>query len=564
MVSRLIARPRKLERALAKQHRKKHELRLDIYKDDPVLYAQEVLKVNWWSKQIEIARAVQVYDRVVVQSAFSVGKTFVAAGLANWYFDSYLKSIVLSTAPTHRQVRHILWAEIGSQRRTTPKAMTQGIKDPDDPRHYALGATVQDPTAFLGIHQERLLFIMDEAAGVPRSIWDITRKLATGSTNKVFAIGNPLSRSSAFYDACQPDSGWHHIHISALEHPNIVAALAGEPEPYPGAISVGHIQDILDDPFSAQYLGSPEDGEELAGWKNERAIEWLPGSDEWYLPGSPAEVEILGLFPSDNPDACWSAGWIEAARHRELEWEGGDPLEFGLDIGRFRDATSLHVRRGPCSLDHDTWRKTTIPSTAGRIYNKILEIAGLEEHEDAPYIVVRIGTSGWDVGVSELLEERLSNHDGIQVVGVNEGGNALDKRHFHNRRSELWLASADMGRTAELDWTRLSEENYKLLSKQLLSAEADVDSRGRKRIESKTQISARLSRSPDDADAYNMAYGGEGLRTPGGWGEGELQQTSKWAIEGAKKKIRAKTEDTETPSWGTTKPGGSRFRGRGL
>ena len=520
--------------------------------------------MKWWAKQLEIAEAILTHNRVVVQSAFGVGKSFLAGSLVNWYFDSFLDATVITTAPTFRQVKHVLWKEIRAQRKTAPKALMIEIKDDTNPRHSALGASVRDPDAFQGIHEGNFLFVMDEAAGVPRDIWDVMGRLLVGTDNKALAIGNPTSMGTAFWDACKPNSGWYHIHISALEHPNIIAALAGEPEPYPGAVSVGHIEDILADPFAAQYLGSPEDEEELDNWKNERAIEWPPGENEWYLPGPRAEIEILGLFPSDNPDACWSAGWIEAARVRELQWQGGDPLEFGLDIGRFRDATSLHVRRGPCSLDHDTWRKTTIPSTAGRIYNKILEVAGLEEHEDAPYIVVRIGTSGWDVGVSELLEERLASHAGIQVVGVNEGGNALNKRHFHNRRSELWLASADYGRTGELDWTRLSEENYKQLRDQLLSAEADVDSRGRKRIESKTQISARLSRSPDDADAYNMAYGGEGLRAPGGWGEGELQQTSKWAIEGAKKKIRAKAEDTETPSWGTTRPGGSRFRGRKL
>lgn len=537
--------------------------RLSKYRNDPVLYAQELLKVRLSEKQVEVAEAIQSYNRVVVQSAFGVGKSYVAAVLANWYYDVYSDAIVVTTAPTHRQVKYVLWSHIRELRKTAPSAMMQEIKDVDNPRHYAIGASVQDPAAFQGIHSKHLLFIMDEAAGVPRPIWDVSERLLVGTDNKMLAIGNPTSMATAFYEACTPGSGWHHIHISGLLHPNIVAGLEGRPEPYPGAISVSHIQDILEDPFAAQFLGSPEDPEELVGWENERAIEWPPGENEWYLPGPRAEIEILGLFPSDNPAAAWSSSWIEAARHRELQWQGGDPLEFGLDIGRFRDATSLHCRRGPCSLDHATWRKTTIPDTAGRITNKVLEMAVAEEHEDAPYIVVRIGMSGWDVGVYDILTENFAQHDGIQIVGVNEGGNALQKRHFHNRRSELWLAAADYGRTAELDWTRLSEHNYKLLRDQLLAAEADVDSRGRKRIESKKQISARLSRSPDDADAYNLAYGGEGMRAPGGWGEGELQQKSTWAIEGAKKKIRAKQEEKPSLEWGSTRPGGSRFRGRG-
>src|SRR3954469_24912537 len=85
------------------------------YEHDPVGFVQQGLQEFLWSKQQEIFRAVDQYDRVVVKSCHSSGKSFGAARLAAWWIASHEpgQAFVVTSAPTFAQVRAILWREIG-------------------------------------------------------------------------------------------------------------------------------------------------------------------------------------------------------------------------------------------------------------------------------------------------------------------------------------------------------------------------------------------------------------------------------------------------------------------
>ncbi|MCZ6824096.1 MAG: hypothetical protein O7E50_00240, partial [Gemmatimonadetes bacterium] len=52
-----------------------------VYRDDPIGFIREVLGGEPWSRQVEIARAVEASPLVVVRSANAVGKDWVAARL---------------------------------------------------------------------------------------------------------------------------------------------------------------------------------------------------------------------------------------------------------------------------------------------------------------------------------------------------------------------------------------------------------------------------------------------------------------------------------------------------
>ncbi len=97
---------------------------------DPVAYAEEVLKVEWWEKQVEIAQALLEHKRVFVKASHSVGKSFLAGGLVNWFFDCFDPGICITTAPNAPQVRDILWKEVRVQR----PADLRGALQPKAPR----------------------------------------------------------------------------------------------------------------------------------------------------------------------------------------------------------------------------------------------------------------------------------------------------------------------------------------------------------------------------------------------------------------------------------------------
>ena len=101
-----------------------------LYRLDPEYYALTVLGVKWWEKQIEVAQALLDHKRVFVKASHSVGKSFLAGGLVNWFFDCFSPGICLTTAPNSQQVKDILWKEVRVQR---PKH-SRGALQPKAPR----------------------------------------------------------------------------------------------------------------------------------------------------------------------------------------------------------------------------------------------------------------------------------------------------------------------------------------------------------------------------------------------------------------------------------------------
>src|SRR5689334_5853990 len=81
------------------------------YRTDPVAYAREVLKVEWWPKQVEIVEALLTHKRVLVKAGHSVGKSHLAGGLVNWFYDAYPTGQCITTAPTKPSVVDIIWKE---------------------------------------------------------------------------------------------------------------------------------------------------------------------------------------------------------------------------------------------------------------------------------------------------------------------------------------------------------------------------------------------------------------------------------------------------------------------
>ena len=79
----------------------------------PVAFARDVLGVGLWHKQEEVLKALTSSRRVAVKAGNGLGKGFCAAVAVLWFVHTHPEeAIVLTTAPTFRQVRHILWRQI--------------------------------------------------------------------------------------------------------------------------------------------------------------------------------------------------------------------------------------------------------------------------------------------------------------------------------------------------------------------------------------------------------------------------------------------------------------------
>jgi hypothetical protein len=162
------------------------------------------------------------------------------------------EAFVATTAPTTPQVEAILWRYTWATPTRRQVSLAASPSTPSGTSATSSSPTARkpadyDPAAFQGIHARYVLVIIDEAGGIPKSIFDAVDALATNIDARVVAVGNPDDPASHFATICKPGSGWHVETISAFDTP----AYTGEKVP----------EELL------PLLVSPE-------WVEERKLRW--------------------------------------------------------------------------------------------------------------------------------------------------------------------------------------------------------------------------------------------------------------------------------------------------
>ncbi|MCI0782676.1 MAG: hypothetical protein J4O03_13355, partial [Chloroflexi bacterium] len=158
---------------------------------EPLHFAREILNVQLWSKQEEVLSALTHNRRVAVKSGNGLGKGFSAAVAVLWFLYCHDPAVVLSTAPTFRQVRHILWRQIHRLYRNskTPlggKMLETRWELADD--RYAIGLSADTADQFQGFHSDNLLIVVDEAEGVSDEIYEAIESVMTSALPRLLLI----------------------------------------------------------------------------------------------------------------------------------------------------------------------------------------------------------------------------------------------------------------------------------------------------------------------------------------------------------------------------------------
>lgn len=476
------------------------------YRRDPAGYARDVLQVNWWSKQVEVAEAIPVHRRVFVKASHNVGKTHLAGGLVSWVFDSYRPSITKTTAPRFEQVKNLTWREVRAQRQgrdMLPMAPTMYGRNRNgslNQEHFAMGVAAGDSDAFQGTHEEFFFMVFEEAVGIKRPVWVATDgMLSSGDRNFWLAIMNPTDSSSAAFQF-EMMGGWKVITISALEHPNIRAELLGKPRPYPKAIALSWVRDQIAKNCKEVSKSDRRPGD--IQWPPADICEITGEEPKYFRPNADFEGRVLGRWPSQPAEAVWSeAMWDAACVRRPELWELalGSPPEIGCDRARFGDDyTAIHVRRGPVSLYHESFQGRDTTFTLARLK----ELAGYYARVSgiAPQdVLVKVD----DFGGGVVDPARA---DGYKFVDIPASSSAIDPEHYKNRRSELWFGTAERANAERLDVSAISDDARTELRRRLMAPRWAPNSQSQRVVEEKKKTKERIKRSPDDADAMNLAY----------------------------------------------------------
>jgi hypothetical protein len=459
------------------------------YRVDPVAWAKSK-NIELWSKQKEIMQSVVDNANTSVGSCHGIGKSFTAALTSCWWLDTHPvgDSFVLTTAPTDKQVKAILWREInkfhamyGLAGRTNlsewyiGKELVAFGRKPSD----------YDPTAFQGIHARYLLVVIDEACGIPKDLWVAASTLATSANSRILAIGNPDDEFSEF-KAKSISKFWHHIKIGYHDTPNFT----GEP------IS----------PRLKEMLISEE-------WVMERRDDWGEGSALF-------TSKCLGEFPhGTSPFTVIPITMIEMCRvgtgnadQQAIAAENA-PLsppqsivrvEAGLDVAAGGDRTVLWLRRGNVAMAEFSFRESDPIKSAGAICLKLKEWG---------VTVVKMDPIGVGWGLMGTLRDKSSHHNprgecahDAQIIGVNfaeKPERDSDQKKYLNKRAQCWWYGRELSRTQSWDLSRISASTMQELSTPQYEV---LDSNGKIKIQKKEEVIDVLGRSPDSADALLLAF----------------------------------------------------------
>lgn len=431
-------------------------------REDPVFFAEKILGVNLWSKQKEILYSIRDHANTICISCNAGGKTFVTAVAVLWFLFAHKDSIVLTSAPTWRQVTSVLWAEISrlylSSKFPLGGELTTG-KLQLGPKWYALGIPSSEEVRFQGYHAEDILIVFDEAAGIDPPIYTAAQGNLTSKNSRMLLIGNPTSPTGMFYEYSK-NPNWHKIHISAFDSPAI-----NEPDRFPFLVNMK--------------------------WILEREAEWGTSSPMYI-------ARVLGEFPTESDETLIPLLWIENAVKRYMERSGKDLLitdhvYVGVDVARYGADKSVCASYQPNKV-------LPLKKLQGKDTVAVQHMVNQEVMQaGAKLIQITVDDTGVGGGVTDHLRHQM-----MPVVGVNFNQKPQNRRFFRNARCELMWNLREVFKAGDIALPPDTEA-----MNQLASIKYKMDQRTNYiEIESKEEMRERGLKSPDCAWAIALAVWG--------------------------------------------------------
>lgn len=361
-----------------------------------------------------------------------MGKSKLAAVLVIWLLVCWERITVITTAPTRRQVAGILWRELHATVDAAPYQLggeLLALSLTFAPKRFAFGqsAALSDPTKFQGYHNDLLVVIADEAAGIPAPVYDAIEGTLTGPADLLVELGNPTDAQSRF---C---AGLERQIATTQER-----AAAGQLDTH-GQIEAYRISSWE----AAEWNAQQPEGERLPGLVSTAWCERKRDPLEGWGERSPAyQARVLGHVAHEDTTSLIALAWVEAAfrRYQEARWEcellectlrdrQAEEVVIGLDVARHGgDRCAWCVRQDADLVYFESWEYNAADDALVLVAERT---RALVAEWGAQGVVLDATGMGW--GVHDQLRRWR-----IACTPVQFGAKAHNPERFVDRRSELW------------------------------------------------------------------------------------------------------------------------------
>lgn len=437
-----------------------------MLRNDPVLFVESQLGATPQPWQAQALTDVRDSPRTAIASCNGAGKSTFLAWLLLWFLLTRFPTKVVATAGSANQLSDVLWAEVGAWIQKLRNPMLRDALSWTSYRVELLGAPNsfatartsrrEQPDALQGHHSPNMLFLLDEASGIPDQIFEVGEGSMSTEGAKTVMTGNPLRRQGYFFDAFHRNrENWITRHVNAFEC----------------------------DYVTADFI---------------RSIR-----DQWGENSAVYRARVLGLFPEADEDVLIPAFLIEAAMARVLEPSSSHRSVWGLDVARFgADRSTLCKRRGPVITEPiRVFRSMDLMELTGHIVAEWNDTLSRDRPDE-----IFVDSIGLGAGVVDRLREM-----GLPAVAINVSEiSAVNPDKFSRLRDELWYRCRQW-----FESRNCALQDDEGLVRELTAPTYTFKSDGKLQIEPKSDTRKRLGYSPDKADALVLTFARDGAIASG-------------------------------------------------
>lgn len=430
------------------------------WRNDPVSFVRDNFFVEPDEWQVDFLNAYNNNQRIAAKACKGPGKTAVLAWCAWHFLATRPHPKIAATSISGDNLSDGLWTEMSKWQQKSVflseafEWTKTRIYAKDHPTTWWMSArqwsksaaSDQQSNTLAGLHADHIMFILDEAGGIPDAVMAAAEAVLANeeSEAKILICGNPTQLEGPLYRACTVEARlWKVIEIT------------GDP----------------DDPKRSKRIS--------VEWARQQIIKY--GRDNpWVL------VNVFGKFPPSSINALLGPDEVQAAMDRVLPPESFNTQAkiLGVDVALGGgDRTVIAPRQGLACFKPKIIRESDPKVIAG-----VVAVAIQRFDPDAVFVD---NTGGWGSGVISWLREW-----GYSVTDVQFSGKALDNVYY-NKRTEMIheLAYLIKGGMALPNIPELKEE---------LCAQTFTHKGNQLLMEDKDVIKEKLHRSPDISDAFAL------------------------------------------------------------
>lgn len=481
---------------------------LDRTRTDPVWFAEEVLNLKGekyyldeWQKELLEAVA-DIYRKkiniptvinhdgksmITVRAMHGPGKTFTVAALMHW-FNNAFRGRIICTAPKQEQLKTRLWPSFRKIATRAGREYSEPLKIDSikitwngDEDWCAIAETASQPENLAGYHDDYMMFIVDEASGMPEAMYPVIEgALSTGSMVVLILIGNPTKNQGTFHAShciSKVAKNYFQVHVDLNKTTRV-------------------------------------------------SREWVHRMEDKYGRNSPVvKVRCYGEFADSDEAQLIPYAWLVDALGAEDIGAGNQPrLRVSLDVAdggaNFTVVTAAWLLGDYVQVIKQ--RQFSFPSSEAPILSAQAAIAVYKDYGGSPargddLVVDSLGVGA---GAAGYMLER-----GMPVITYKGGETSDDPKQWRNRRTQSYIVMRDAHRDKKISYVEdfLEGEDWDEFTAQMCSVRTVPGVDRVEDLETKKAMMARGIASPDKADGMAMLFA---TQTPSVAGQLEILVTS--------------------------------------